>query len=278
MNIQTLSRDHYSHLLTLIRHAGDADAQLFLSAALRTCPRGLEVFVRQGDTGLCGAVALLPDLPPFAVPVILAAGDPDEALLAHVAKRRASPKMALGAKAVLERLAQCWPRDWLPLTGRRDEILLKQFEAFPAKTTPNVATRLAERADEARLIEYRIQMEQDSGVKLISSREQATQTVRQLMQRQALYVVEVDGQLGGCAALTCQDEEHEQLGFIFVEAGHRLRGVSDRMLNDVCAGIHRRRRKPLTFTNVNGPLHHRLSEIGFQLVGQHLKLYFGHGS
>ncbi len=216
--------------------------------------------------------------PPFAVPVILAAGDPDEALLAHVAQRHASPQMALGAKAVLERLAQCWPGDWLPLIGRRDEVLLKQFEEFPAHAGLGLATRLAKPEDEPILIDYRIQMERDSGVKLVSNHEQATQTVRQLMQCQALYVVEVDGQLGGCAALTSQDEEHEQLGFVFVEARHRLRGVSDRLLSDVCVGIHRRQRKPLTFTSVSGPLRHRLGEIGFRVVGEHLKLYFGHGS
>ncbi|MGR2739276.1 hypothetical protein ACUY1T_12580 [Billgrantia sp. Q4P2] len=278
MSIQSLSHAHYPQLLDFIRHEDDADAQLFLAGTLRTCPEGLEVFVHYGDTGLRGAVALLPTLPPFAVPVILAAGEPDEALLAHVAQRHASPQMALGAKAVLERLAQCWPRDWLPLIGRRDEVLLKQFEAFPANASPELATRLAEPADEVTLIGYRIQMEKDSGVKLVSSREQAMQTVRQLMQRQALYVVEVDGQLGGCAALTSQDEEHEQLGFVFVEARHRLRGVSDRLLNDVCVGIHRRQRKPLTFTSVSGPLRHRLGEIGFRPVGEHLKLYFGHGS
>ena len=72
-----------------------------------------------------------------------------------------------------------------------------------------------------------------------------------------------------------RDEQHEQLGFIFVEARHRLRGVSDRLLSDVCAGIHRRQRKPLTFTCSGGPLRHRLGEIGFRTVGEHLKLYFG---
>lgn len=278
MSIQTLPLEHYSQLLDFIRHAEDADAQLFMTGALRTCPQGLEVFVRRDGTQLRAAVALLPSLPPFAVPVILATGDPDAALLTHVARQHASPRMALGSKAVLERLAQHWPEGWLPLIGRRDEVLLKQFEAIPASNTPELATRLAEPADETTLVEYRIQMEKDSGVKQLSSHEQATHTVRQLMQRQALYVVEVDGQLGGCTALTSGDEEHEQLGFIFVEARHRLRGVSDRLLSDVCIGIHRRQRKPLTFTCVNGPLRHRLGEIGFRPVGEHLKLYFGHSS
>lgn len=278
MSIQSLPRDQYPQLLNFIRHSDDADAQLFLAGALRTCPEGLEVFVRLGVTGLRGAVALLPALPPFALPVILAAGDLDEVLLAHVAQRHASPQMALGAKAVLERLAQCWPRIWLPLIGRRDEVLLKQFEAFPASASSELVTRLAEPSDEATLIDYRIQMEKDSGVKLVSSREQAAHTVRELMQRQALYVIEVDDQVGGCAALTSQDEEHEQLGFVFVEARHRRSGVSDRLLNDVCASIHRRQRKPLTFTSVSGPLRYRLGEIGFRPVGKHLKLYFGHSS
>ncbi|MDD0976705.1 GNAT family N-acetyltransferase [Pseudomonas fontis] len=277
MSIQTLPQDRYPQVLEFIRHTEDADAQLFLSSALRNCPQGLQVYLREDDRGLHAVIALLPCLPPFAVPVILAAGDPDEALLLQVSQRHASPEMALGPKTVLERLTQCWPQAWLPQIGRRDEVLLKQFEAFPASTVAELTTRLAQPTDEATLIDYRIQMEKDSGVKLISSQEQARHTVRQLMQRQALYVIDVDGRLGGCAALTSSDEEHEQLGFIFVDAKHRLRGVSDRLLSDVCTGIHQRQRKPLTFTCVSGPLRNRLGEIGFRPVGEHLKLYFGQG-
>lgn len=275
MNIQPLVPDHYPQLLTFISQSDDADAQLFFTGALNHQAEGLQVYVRQEGEHLFGAVALLPSLPPFAVPVILVAGEPDAALLAQVAASHASPQMAIGPKAVVERLLENWPTAWLPLIGRRDEVLLKQFEPFPVDSAPALATRLAGPEDEATLVGYRIQMEMDSGVKLASSREQATQTVRQLTQRQALHVVEVDGQLGGCTALTSRDEQHEQLGFIFVEARHRLRGVSDKLLSDVCAGIHRRQRKPLTFTCVGGPLRHRLGEIGFRAVGEHLKLYFG---
>lgn len=275
MNIQPLAPDHYPQLLTFITQSDDADAQLFFTGALNHQAEGLQVYVRQEGEHLLGAVALLPSLPPFAVPVILVAGEPDAALLAQVAASHASPQMAIGPKAVVERLLENWPTAWLPLIGRRDEVLLKQFEPFPVDSAPALATRLAGPEDEATLVGYRIQMEMDSGVKLVSSREQATQTVRQLTQRQALHVVEVDGQLGGCTALTSRDEQHEQLGFIFVEGRHRLRGVSDKLLSDVCAGIHRRQRKPLTFTCVGGPLRHRLGELGFRAVGEHLKLYFG---
>ncbi|WP_157383905.1 GNAT family N-acetyltransferase [Pseudomonas asplenii] len=275
MNIQPLAPEHYPQLLSFIRQSDDADAQLFLTGALSTPAEHLQVFVHRDGYRLLGAVALLPSLPPFAVPVILAAGRPDRALLDSVATNHASPQMAIGPKAVLECLVDHWPANWLPLIGRRDEVLLKQFDTFPASLNPALTTRLAGPEDESTLVDYRIQMEKDSGVKLVSSREQATRTVRQLTQRQALHVVEVDGQLGGCTALTSQDEQHEQLGFIFVEARHRLRGVSDKLLSDVCAGVHRRQRKPLTFTCVNGPLRHRLGEIGFRTVGEHLKLYFG---
>jgi N-acetylglutamate synthase-like GNAT family acetyltransferase len=275
LNIQSLAPEHYPQLLTFIQQSDDADAQLFLVGALSTPAEHLQVFVRRNGNRLLGAVALLPSLAPFAVPVILVAGQPDAALLAHIATSHASPQMAIGPKSVLECLLDNWPATWLPLIGRRDEVLLKQFDTFPTSPAPALATRLAGPEDEATLVDYRIQMEKDSGVKLVSSREQATQTVRQLTQREALHVVEVDGQLGGCTALTSRDEQHEQLGFIFVEARHRLRGVSDKLLSDVCAGIHRRHRKPLTFTCVGGPLRHRLGEIGFRQVGEHLKLYFG---
>lgn len=275
MNIQSLAPEHYPQLQDFIRQSADADAQLFLLGALSTPAEHLKVFVQRDGDRLIGAVALLPSLPPFAVPVILVAGHCGSALLEQIAADHASPQMAIGPKAVLEQLLEHWPAAWLPLIGRRDEVLLKQFEAFPVSLASSLTTRLAEPRDESTLVDYRIQMEKDSGVKLVSSREQATQTVRQLTQRQALHVVEVDGQLGGCTALTSQDEHHEQLGFIFVEARHRLRGVSDKLLSDVCAGVHRRQRKPLTFTCVNGPLRHRLGEIGFRTVGEHLKLYFG---
>lgn len=275
MNIHPLAPDQYPQLLAFIGQSNDADAQLFLAGALSNRAEGLQVYVRQEGDHLLGAVALMPSLPPFAVPVILVAGEPDAALLAHVAAGHVSPQMAIGPKAVMERLLEHWPAAWLPLIGRRDEVLLKQFAPFPVESTPALSTRLAGPEDEATLVGYRIQMEKDSGVKLVSSSEQATHTVRQLMQRQALHVIEVDGLLGGCTALTSRDERHEQLGFIFVEARHRLRGVSDRLLSDVCAGIHRRQRKPLTFTCSGGPLRHRLGEIGFRTVGEHLKLYFG---
>lgn len=274
MNIQPLAPDNYPQLLAFIRQSDDADAQLFLVGALNSRVEGLQVFVHQDAGRLLGAVALLPSLPPFAVPVILIVGEPG-ALLAHIAEGHASPQMAIGPKADLERLLEHWPVAWLPLIGRRDEVLLKQFDAFPVGSAPALTTRLAGPEDEATLVDYRIQMEKDSGVTLVSSREQATQTVRQLTRTQALHVVEVDGQLGGCTALTSRDEQHEQLGFIFVEARHRLRGVSDKLLGEVCAGIHRRQRRPLTFTCVGGPLRHRLGEIGFRVVGEHLKLYFG---
>lgn len=274
MNIQPLAPDNYPQLLAFIRQSDDADAQLFLVGALNSRVEGLQVFVHQDAGRLLGAVALLPSLPPFAVPVILIVGEPG-ALLAHIAEGHASPQMAIGPKAALERLLEHWPVAWLPLIGRRDEVLLKQFDAFPVGSAPALTTRLAGPEDEATLVDYRIQMEKDSGVTLVSSREQATQTVRQLTRTQALHVVEVDGQLGGCTALTSRDEQHEQLGFIFVEARHRLRGVSDKLLGEVCAGIHRRQRRPLTFTCVGGPLRHRLGEIGFRVVGEHLKLYFG---
>jgi N-acetylglutamate synthase-like GNAT family acetyltransferase len=274
LNIQPLAPDNYPQLLAFIRQSDDADAQLFLVGALNSRVEGLQVFVHQDAGRLLGAVALLPSLPPFAVPVILIVGEPG-ALLAHIAEGHASPQMAIGPKADLERLLEHWPVAWLPLIGRRDEVLLKQFDAFPVGSAPALTTRLAGPEDEATLVDYRIQMEKDSGVTLVSSREQATQTVRQLTRTQALHVVEVDGQLGGCTALTSRDEQHEQLGFIFVEARHRLRGVSDKLLGEVCAGIHRRQRRPLTFTCVGGPLRHRLGEIGFRVVGEHLKLYFG---
>ena len=274
MNIQPLAPDNYPQLLAFIRQSDDADAQLFLVGALNSRAVGLQVFVHQDAGRLLGAVALLPSLPPFAVPVILIVGEPG-ALLAHIAEGHASPQMAIGPKAALERLLEHWPVAWLPLIGRRDEVLLKQFDAFPVDSAPALTTRLAGPEDEATLVDYRIQMEKDSGVTLVSSREQATQTVRLLTRTQALHVVEVDGQLGGCTALTSRDEQHEQLGFIFVEARHRLRGVSDKLLGEVCAGIHRRQRRPLTFTCVGGPLRHRLGEIGFRVVGEHLKLYFG---
>lgn len=274
MNIQPLAPDNYPQLLAFIRQSDDADAQLFLVGALNSRAEGLQMFVHQDAGRLLGAVALLPSLPPFAVPVILIVGEPG-ALLAHIAEGHASPQMAIGPKAALERLLEHWPVAWLPLIGRRDEVLLKQFDAFPVGSAPALTTRLARPEDEATLVDYRIQMEKDSGVTLVSSREQATQTVRQLTRTQALHVVEVDGQLGGCTALTSRDEQHEQLGFIFVEARHRLRGVSDKLLGEVCAGIHRRQRRPLTFTCVGGPLRHRLGEIGFRVVGEHLKLYFG---
>lgn len=275
MNIHPLAPDHYPQLLNFIRQSNDADAQLFLIGALTHPADDLQVFVRQDGGHLRGAVALLPSLAPFAVPVILVAGEADSALLAHVASSHASPQMAIGPRLAVERLLEHWPAAWLPLSGRRDEVLLKQFDAFPVGSAPALATRLAAPEDEATLVDYRIRMEQDSGVKQVSSREQATQTVRQLTQRQALHVVEVDGQLGGCTALTSADDQHEQLGFIFVEARHRLRGVSDKLLSEVCAGIHRRQRKPLTFTCAGGPLRHRLGAIGFEPVGEHLKLYFG---
>ncbi|KAA6172971.1 GNAT family N-acetyltransferase [Pseudomonas marginalis] len=275
MNTQHLAPEHFPKLLNFIHQSKDADAQLFLIGALRNSTEGLQVYLYQKGERLLGAIALLPNLPPFAVPVILVAGESNAAMLAHVAANHTSPQMAIGPKAALERLLTHWPSAWLPLIGRRDEVLLKQFDVFPSSSAQAIATRLAKPEDESTLVDYRIQMEKDSGVKLVSSRDQATQTVRQLTQRQALHVVEVDGQLGGCTALTSQDEQHVQLGFIFVEARHRLRGVSDKLLCDVCAGIHRRQRKPLTFTCVSGPLRYRLGEIGFRAVGEHLKLYFG---
>lgn len=275
MNIQSLAPAEYPELLAFIQQSAEADAQLFLLGALRQATPQLQVYVERDARQLQGAVALLPSLPPFAVPVVLVAGLASAALLEHVAARHPSPQMAIGPKATLEHLLGQWPATWLALIGRRDEVLLKQFDACLTADTPSLATRLAGPHDEATLVEYRLQMEKDSGVKLLSTHAQASHTVRQLTARQALYVVEVDGQLGGCTALTSQDEQHEQLGFVFVEAKHRLRGVSDKLLKDVCAGIHRRQRKPLTFTCVGGPLRHRLGEIGFRPVGEHLKLYFG---
>lgn len=275
MNIHPLAPAEYAELLAFIQQSEEADAQLFLIGALRQASQQLQVYVQRDAQRLLGAVALLPSLPPFAVPVVLVAGRASSALLAHTAAHHASPQMAIGPKAALEHLLAHWPASWLALIGRRDEVLLKQFDPIPACANPSLATRLAGPQDEPTLVEYRLQMEKDSGVKLLSTPEQASHTVRQLTARQALYVIEVDGQLGGCTALTSQDEQHEQLGFVFVEARHRLRGVSDMLLKDVCAGIHRRQRKPLTFTCVGGPLRHRLGEIGFCPVGEHLKLYFG---
>ena len=276
MDIHPLASTEYPELLAFIQQYEEADAQLFLINALRQAAPQLQVYAQRDEQQrLLGAVALLPNLPPFAVPVVLVAGRASSALLAYTAARHTSPQMAVGPKSALEHLLVCWPSTWLAPIGRRDEVLLKQFEASPVRFKSDLTTRLASPQDESTLVQYRLQMEKDSGVKLLSTREQACHTVRQLTARQALYVIEVGGQLAGCTAITSQDEQHEQLGFVFVEARHRLRGVSDALLNDVCTAIHRRQRKPLTFTCVGGPLRHRLGEIGFRQVGEHLKLYFG---
>ncbi len=265
----------YDVALKLVMASSDADAALFCSGALRDPPAGLRAYGVGEYDNLYGIVVLLPRLPPFAFPVVLPAGSTTRELLAFVAAREPSPRMALGPARASSTLADCWPPGWLPCVGRRPETLLRQSVACPTPVRADLPTRLADEADVSLLSQFRIRMEHDSGTTIVSTMAEATAITRDLVGRKALRVVEVAGHVAGCAAITTSDDRYEQVGFVYVEPQHRLQGVSDRLLADLCEGVHRRGHLPIAFTEAHGPLANRLLTLGFEPVGNHLKLYFG---
>lgn len=274
--IEYLAEHRYQELLGFISAAADGDGLLFFSGVLRNRPDGLNVHVQRRNGEVVGAIALLPALPPFAMPLILPAGEVSPELLDTVSILAQSPHMALGPKAATKALTRAWPETWKPFLSQRNEVLLKQLKPCRVEQDDTLKTRLARLNDVEVLIDYQIQMECDAQLALVCSREQAHHSVTRLLARGCLFVIEVDGEVGGCAALITSDELHEQLGFIYVESRHRARGVADRLLGDLCTAVHARGKIPLTFTSSSGPLYKRLRAIGFNVVGEQVKLYFGH--
>jgi GNAT superfamily N-acetyltransferase len=262
--------------LEAVEAGPDAAASVFLIGALRNPTAGMRAYGWQRTAEPAGVIVLLPRLPPFGVPVILPAGRITAEDLTTVAAREPSPRMALGPAGVVESLVTAWPPGWEPLMARRPEVLLAQPEPAPAPAADErVRMRLARPDDTEPLAGYRIAMERDSGTAIVSTPEEAHEIVRALIAAEALTVVEVDAALSGCAAITSTDERHEQLGFVYVEPRHRLRGISDRLLGQLCRGVHARHRIPICFTEAAGPLSERLRTLGFSYLGEHLKLYFG---
>lgn len=272
------AHDEYDQAIALITEGPDADASLFCAAALRNRPHPLRVYGEWDHDELRGLLALLPSLPPFAVPVLLPAGEVTDALLNHTAAHEPSPHMSLGASRVNNMIVARWPRRWFPLTGIRSEILLRQ--PLPHQTVPraDLSTRPAREPDIDQLSEYRRSMERDSGTTIVSSPAEARAISIDLVARHAVTVVEVDGDVAGCAAVTTGDDRYEQLGFVYVEPQYRLSGVSDRLLADICLAIHERGSVPIAFTDPDGPLANRLRVLGFEHAGHHSKLYFGQPS
>ncbi|MGQ0718942.1 MAG: GNAT family N-acetyltransferase [Pseudonocardiales bacterium] len=270
--------DEYEQAIALITEGPDADASLFCAAALRNRPHPLRVYGEWEGDELRGLLALLPSLPPFAVPVMLPAGDVTDALLNHTAAHEPSPHMALGASSVNNVIAARWPRRWFPLIGVRSEVLLRQRFPYRMVERVDLSTRLAREPDIDQLVEYRRSMERDSDTTIVSSPAEARAISIELVAAQALTVVEVGGEVAGCAAVTTGDDQHAQLGFVYVEPRYRLTGVSDRLLADICLAIHDRGTIPIAFTDPDGPLANRLRVLGFEHVGYHSKLYFGQPS
>ncbi|MCM0593488.1 MAG: hypothetical protein KA716_26150 [Gloeotrichia echinulata DEX184] len=273
-SIRLLDEREYPSVISMVERSEEANALLFFLSALRTSSDELKVYAEHRDDWVIGVVALLPSLPPFGVPVLLPAGTVSSALLCSIAKVERSPRMALGPLKPTTTLVEIWPTAWAPLIGRREEALLKQTSPPQITKHPEVLTRPAAHSDVETLIEYRIAMEKDSGTTITSTSAEARETVTALIDRQALTVVEVRGEIGGCAAISASDNRYEQIGFVYVEPQHRLLGVSDRLLSDVCLDIHARGKKPISFTAHSGPLFNRLHALSFEKIGEHLKLYF----
>lgn len=275
MKIEKILKPQYQELISFIEDSPDRDALLFLSSVLRDSPENLSVYIQRHNDRLTGAVALLPTLPPFGVPVILPVGEIESGLLNTISTTLQSPRMALGSKSATASLIKAWPQDWKPLSHQRNEVLLKQCRPHVNNQSSFLKTRIATSADIRTLVDYRIRMERDSQVAIISTQEQAYQTVASLLAQESLYIIDVNDHAGGCAAMTTSNEHYQQLGFIFVEEQYRKKGVSDHLLSDICSVIHAQGKVPLTFTRAAGLLHNRLAAIGFSNVGEHVKLYFG---
>lgn len=271
-----LEPDEIAHALDHVERSPDSAASVFLTGVLRDTSGGARVHGWRRRGRPPGVVALLPQLPPFSVPVILAAGHITSDDMRAVAAGEPSPSMALGPASVVEDLAVAWPSEWEPLVARRPEVLLEQPGPRPEPPADErIRVRPASPKDIGVLAAYRIAMETDSGTAIVSTPAQTDATVRALVANDALTVVEVDGEPAGCAAVTSSDDHHDQLGFVYVEARHRLRGVSDRLLSAVCRQSHSRGRTPICFTEADGPLAARLRVLGFVAIGAHLKLYAG---
>lgn len=274
--IEYLAEHRYQELLGFIRQAEDGDGLLFFSGVLRNRPDGLNVHVQRRNGQVVGAIALLPALPPFAVPVILPAGEVSSELLDTVSILAQSPHMAVGPKSATTALTKVWPETWKPFLCQHNEVLLKQLQPYRVEQRASLHTRLARSGDIEKLIDYQVQMERDAQLAQVCSRQQARHSVTRLLAADSLFVIEVEGNVSGCAALITRDECYEQLGFIFFDVRHRGREVSDRLLGDLCAAVHARGKIPLSFTSSKAPLYKQLCAIGFNGVGEQVKLYFGH--
>jgi len=274
-SIRLLDEKEYPDVISMVERSDEANASLFFLGALRAPSAELKVYAEHSNSRVIGTVALLPSLPPFGMPVLLPAGDVSSTLLCSIARVEQSPRMALGPIKPTASLVDTWPVVWSPLMGRREEVLLQQPRPFQTPENPEILTRAAEHSDVETLIKYRLAMEKDSGTTITSTLSEARATVTALIDRKAITVVEVRGEISGCAAISTSDNRYEQLGFIYVEPQHRLLGVSDRLLGDVCLDIHTRGKKPISFTVHSGSLFSRLRSLGFEEIGGHLKLYFG---
>ncbi|KAF3996233.1 GNAT family N-acetyltransferase [Glaciimonas immobilis] len=275
MNIEKILKPQFQELINFINSSPDREAFLFLYGVLRDSHDNLDVYIHRHNDRLIGSVALLPTLPPFGVSVILPVGEIEPNFLNKISATLQSPRMALGSKSTTTSLIKAWPQNWKPLTYQRNEVLLKQCRPHINDRSSFLKTRLATSGDITTLVDYRIRMERDSQVAIISTEEQAYHTVLSLLERENLYIIDVNGHPGGCAALTTSNESYQQLGFIFVEEQYRKKGISDYLLRDICSVIHNQGKFPLTFTRANGLLHNRLVAIGFSNAGEHVKLYFG---
>lgn len=273
-DIRLVDAKDYPSILSMIESSKDASASLFLISALRSSSPKLKVYAEYYDSQPVGTVVMLPNLPPFGVPVLLPAGTISSNLLRSIADVESSPQMALGSVKPTSTLAKIWPTKWDPLIAQREEILLQQPSPFRISKCSSLSTRLAVYEDIKALIKYRIAMEKDSGTAIVSTPSEAQKTITALIDQQTLTIVEVHGEIGGCAAISASDNQHEQLGFVYVEPKHRLLGVSDRLLSDICINIHDRGKKPIAFTTCSGSLHNRLLNLGFKKIGEHLKVYF----
>jgi hypothetical protein len=273
--IRLLNKREYPNVVSMVERSDEASSSLFFLGALRASSAGLKVYAGHKGVQVIGAVALLPSLPPFGVPVLLPVGSVSSTLLCSTAELEQSPRMALGPIKSTSALVDIWPVGWSSLIGQREEVLLQQPRPCRIPERLEVLTRPAVHSDVETLIQYRLAMEKDSDTTIISTPSEARATVTALIDHQAITVVEVRGEISGCAAISTSDSRYEQLGFIYVESKHRLLGVSDRLLSDVCLNIHARGKKPISFTVHSEPLFNRLRALEFEEIGGHLKLYFG---
>lgn len=248
---------------------------LFLLERLANIEGSRSCFGAWEGTELVGLALLVDCLPPFGKTVVLPAGRVAAVLSTMASTLALEPEMMLGPEIPTRIANENWPARWPTFKARRDEILFIQQSGIEVSLRPDLVVRQARLSDVGTLIGFRIAMERESGVALVSTDQQAEDTVRRLIAARDLWLVTQDREIAGCCAITARNATYEQLGFVYVARDRRLTGVSDHLLGSVCAQIHARGRCPLMFTAASSEaLINRASVLGFEPVGSHHKYYY----